>query len=430
MMPVPWRSGLITGLAVISAVLVAMVCGLVALFGAAAVIAAPSMFLGTGLVVFLVVNYAGAALVATHRAPPQRRRTVRRAIFASSSAVLVTTFSLTALVPPSTVAATAPRGQFLVDVSTGSQIAVVKLPARGEPQRPPIVVLHGGPGVPDLAGNARALAPLAARGDVYLYAQVGTDGSTRLSDPRGYGRDRDVADLDALRRRLGLDQVVLIGHSYGGALAAHYLAVHSDHVAALVLLSPAALDPSDRSGGLATERLTARQRLRLYAELLAPRGLLGYTLLQVNPAAAHAYLPDAEADSRNDAVVALSGPALHCPGEPPGPRAGGTGFYAMQYPQSASAAPPSDPRPALTGLPTPTLIIKGSCDYLSWSSATDYRDRLPGARLLYLPDAGHNVQQDQPSIVLSAIAAFLDQGSLPVAPYEQGVPPPDYLGPI
>jgi len=40
------------------------------------------------------------------------------------------------------------------------------------------------------------------------------------------------------------------------------------------------------------------------------------------------------------------------------------------------------------GLATPALVVKGSCDYLPWSVATDYRDTLPAARMVYCPVLG------------------------------------------
>jgi len=42
----------------------------------------------------------------------------------------------------------------------------------------------------------------------------------------------------------------------------------------------------------------------------------------------------------------------------------------------------------LRGLATPALVVKGSCDYLPWSVATDYRDTLPAARMVYCPVLG------------------------------------------
>ncbi|MEU7696127.1 alpha/beta fold hydrolase [Microbispora hainanensis] len=118
-------------------------------------------------------------------------------------------------------AATPVPGASHVRVSTGSTLTVIKLPARGAASRPPVIVVHGGPGVPELRDNATAFAFLTGQGfDVYLYAQIGTDGSTRLNDPRGYTRERAVADLEARRARLGPPKVILIGHSYGGEIAA------------------------------------------------------------------------------------------------------------------------------------------------------------------------------------------------------------------
>jgi pimeloyl-ACP methyl ester carboxylesterase len=423
------RSPVVTAAVVAIVGVAAAACGLAALLGAAALTALPVVFVGAGLVTFLALDGAGVLL-----AVRGRRRRVRWLVAGATSLPLAALFVVSALVPPG--ADVAPDGglpgERVVRVATGSSLAVVEIPARPRPGGPPVVVLHGGPGVPDLAANARVFAPLASEGfDVYLYAQAGTGDSIRLADPRGYGRDRDVADLEALRRRLGLDRMALICHSYGGGLAAAYAAQHPDRVAAMVLISPAPLDPADQSPTRATAGLSPAQRFGLYAAVLTPRALLGYGLLQIHPEAAHAYLPDRWADAINDEAVQRAQPALHCPGAVPGwvGPVRGTGFYAMQFPQSATAPPPTDPRPALTGLPIPTTIIKGSCDYLSWHSAIDYRRRLPAAHLLYLPGAGHNAQQDRPKIVRAAVLALLRGGPPPVRSYKGDGVPAGYRGP-
>jgi pimeloyl-ACP methyl ester carboxylesterase len=152
-------------------------------------------------------------------------------------------------------------------------------------------------------------------------------------------------------------------------------------------------------------------------------------LMQVNPSAAHHYLPDAEADAYNDRVYQLTEPALHCPSaERTRPPLHGTGFYRLQYPQSA-APRPADPRERLTGLRTPALILKGSCDYLSWQSALDYRNALPNARLVYLHRAGHNAYQDQPAAYLAVVRAFLAGRALPIPPWTGSNTPPGYQAP-
>jgi proline iminopeptidase len=294
------------------------------------------------------------------------------------------------------------------------------------------VFLHGGPGIADMAGDAAYFGQLTADGyDVWVYDQVGTGRSGRLADPRRYTIAREVADLEAIRGRIGADRMVLVGHSWGGQVAAAYLAAHPDHVAKVVFSSPGTLAPAleDGSSGGVRKRLDTAQQLRLYALLARPRVLLAYTLLQTNPVAAHAFAGDAELDARNDRVYNAGRAGAHCRGAGPGPALRGLGFYTFQFPQSAAARPWADPRPALARLATPALVVKGSCDYLSWSSGLAYRRALPGARLVYLRGAGHNAYQDQPAAFLAVVRAFLAGRPSP-APYRTGDGvPPDYEGP-
>ncbi|WP_317986001.1 hypothetical protein [Streptomyces sp. 5-10] len=49
--------------------------------------------------------------------------------------------------------------------------------------------------------------------------------------PTGYTVARQVADLEAARRRIGANRVVLLGSSWGATLAAEYMAAHQLTVA-------------------------------------------------------------------------------------------------------------------------------------------------------------------------------------------------------
>lgn len=383
----------------------------------------PAAFLSAGIFV-TAVSVTATMLLTLRRTPAPVRRRVSAAAALSVSTVLAAVW-LVPLTNPPQVPDSTPVQYW--QLSTGSRLAYLHIPASGPTRRPwPVVVLHGGPGIPDLRGDAAFWGQLAADGfDVYLYAQLGAGPSSRLTDPAGYSPGRDVADLEQIRHQLGANQLILIGHSYGGTLAAAYLAAHPDHVVRLILSSPGPLDPTDHSGDNATDRLTAGQRLKLYPLVLQPRALLGYLLLQVNPRAAHAYLPDAEADDRNDAVLTVAQQGLQCR-PAPRPRVSGSGFYRLQYPQSATAPPTPDLRPQLSGRTTRVLVFKGGCDYQSWASAEDYRHTLPHTTLTYLPNAGHNLYQDQPQPVIAVARAFLTGRPLPVPSYTATTPPPDY----
>lgn len=94
-----------------------------------------------------------------------------------------------------------------------------------------MVMLHGGPGLPDYLGDvAPAIAGLAP---VHRYDQRGTGGS------RWQGRHtfaRHVADLAELLDGWDAPQAVLIGHSYGADLAVRFCLAHPERVAAVLLM--------------------------------------------------------------------------------------------------------------------------------------------------------------------------------------------------
>lgn len=121
----------------------------------------------------------------------------------------------------------------------------------------PLVLLHGGPGMP-----AYYLEPLEALADerrVIVYDQAGCGRSDVPDDPAVWTLDGMVADLDLLVTGLGLERFHLLGHSWGGLLALAYSAAHPDTVASLVLASPLVdverwcADAADLVGGLPLE---------------------------------------------------------------------------------------------------------------------------------------------------------------------------------
>jgi proline iminopeptidase len=416
---------------VLLAVVVGALAGLAALLAMAAAAPTPPVFLGVGLVVFVVVTAGGVGL-ATRGLGRQRRRAVRAGVTAASALLVLAglVFALLPLhdpaIPPAPV-----LGQAFWELPTGSRIAYVKIPAAGSRRPDPIVFLHGGPGVADMAGDAAYFGQLARDGyDVWVYDQLGVGRSARLHDPSGYSVSRDAADLEAIRQRIGAQRLILIGYSYGATLAAAYLAQHPNHVERVVFSSPGPLRwPGAPVGGGLFARLDPSRRRQLYAAVLQPRVLLAWLLVQVNPKAAHALVGDQEMDRRFDLLSNLAAPGVFCDSRALRPPLGGLGAYADLVPQALRAPAGPDPRPALGRLRTPALIVKGSCDYLPWSSALAYRAALPGAQLVYLRAAGHKAYGDQPASYLAIVRAFLGGKQPPIAPYAGDAVPSDYQGP-
>lgn len=132
-----------------------------------------------------------------------------------------------------TSAAGPQSGQGFIDVPGGP----VWYEVRGDGAGLPLLVLHGGPG-----GTSCGYSQLKALGDqrpVVRYDQLGSGRSGRPDEPSLWHIDRFIEELHVLRTELGLEQMHLLGHSWGGALAAAYILERgTDGIASVVLSSP------------------------------------------------------------------------------------------------------------------------------------------------------------------------------------------------
>src|SRR3954471_10939712 len=118
-----------------------------------------------------------------------------------------------------------------VSADDGTRLA---LHVHGEGE--PLLCLPGGPMLDsayflDLGGLAehRAFARLDLRG---------TGESDVPADPASYRCDRQVADVEAVRRHLGVDRLALMCHSAGANLAYRYVERHPERVGRLLLVTP------------------------------------------------------------------------------------------------------------------------------------------------------------------------------------------------
>lgn len=122
-------------------------------------------------------------------------------------------------------APTSPSSERLLALPTRGMVEVeggrVWYEVRGTGLRTPLLVLHGGPGIPhDYLAN---LADLGDERPVVFYDQLGCGRSDRPDDVSLWTRERFCRELDQVRRALHLDDVILYGHSWGTILAVDYL---------------------------------------------------------------------------------------------------------------------------------------------------------------------------------------------------------------
>ncbi|GGR89260.1 hypothetical protein GCM10010269_30440 [Streptomyces humidus] len=361
-----------------------------------------------------LLGRAAFALFGLDRRPALRASAFLTAGLTAAVAVLA---AVTVLHPmPTTTAAPAPPGVRFWDLPTGSRIAYVHVPAAVKAGPTPVIFLHGGPGTPG-EGVPTGGRELAADGfDVYSYDQLGAGRSTRLRDVTGYTVARQVADLEAIRRTLGADRIILVGQSWGGSLAAQYLAAHGEHVAKAVFTSPGALWGRQYPGSSAGEpwnRLSPAQKARLDRLNSAPRIIAASLLLQINPGAAHALVGDREVDHWMHEVALQGKDSTSCEGAPPttahdNPQ----GFYSNQMTVRDFERLP-DPRPRLRTLRVPSLIMRGECDFIKPAVTAEYQHTLAGSEAVTVKGAGHSISGEQPGRYTAVLRAFLLDEPLP-----------------
>lgn len=228
----------------------------------------------------------------------------------------------------------------------------------------PYLLLHGGAGPASMLGLAAALA---ATGRAVLPTHPGFDGTPR---PEWL---RSVPGLAtaylALLERLDLRDVVVVGNSVGGWLAAEIGLRQSPRVARLVLLNAVGLPATAATGPITDPTQLAPAERASYAFHHPAR----YSLAPATPDAA--------------AAMAANQQAL--------------GVYAGQPYMHDPTLPAR-----LAALPVPTTVLWGESDRIVTPAyGRQFAEFIPGAHFVPVPGAGHFPQLEQPEVVLSYVQA-------------------------
>jgi proline iminopeptidase len=269
---------------------------------------------------------------------------------------------------------------------------------------PPLVIVHGGPGM-DHGSLAADLVPLSKTHRLIFYDQRGGGRSTLPDDPKLLAIEHSVADLEALRLHFGFDRMTLVAHSFGPAVAALYALEHPDRVERMVFLGP--IPPAKTTffedyGAALSARLTPGDLKRL-DELNA-----SFASSPDPVAVCREYwkiaTPPRVAKSISVSVVKSD----LCAGPAEAIRFGMT----KTNPATFGSLGDWDWRERLHALATPTLVIHGEEDAIPMALVRDWSLAMPDARLMRLAETGHFPHAERPGVVLPAIEQFLG-GSWP-----------------
>lgn len=261
--------------------------------------------------------------------------------------------------------------------------------------RTPLLVLHGGPGVPH--DYLEPLEALADERPVVFYDQLGCGNSDKPADPRLWTLERFVDELVEVRRALDLGKVHILGHSWGSMLAVEYLLTRKPAgVASAIFSGPC----------LSAFRFGADQREYL-ADL--PESMRG--VIQEAEAAG-----SFESQEYQEAVMAYY--RLHVCRLRPWPECLnrsleklGQEVYSSMWGASeftlTGTLKDYDRTEGLNEIKLPVLFSCGRHDESTPATTSFYRKMLPGSELVIFEDASHMHHLEKPKEYLKAVRAFL-----------------------
>jgi len=206
-------------------------------------------------------------------------------------------------------------------------------------------------------------------------------GMGRTESPPGeYSLDLHTEDLYQLVRHLGLSQFVLGGLSIGGMIGVHFALAHQELLKGLIIADSSAARPD-------TPQLVNPEP---YIEIAQSRGMAGLAdhvignkllapHLQDNPYAIKEYR---DRMARNNVVGYCSG------------------MRALSRMRDRTGE--------LGRIAVPTLIIVGNLDLPFIEPSKLMHERIPGAKLVVIPGAGHLANIERPAEFNEAVMTFLD----------------------
>jgi len=230
---------------------------------------------------------------------------------------------------------------------------------------PPLILTHGYSSTS--AMWREQIAPLSKHHRLILWDMRGHGQSDYPDDPNAYSEALTVMDIAALLDALGADRAIVGGLSLGGYMSLAFYRAHPERVRGLLII--------DTGPGFKKDEAREAWNKRAFdtAERLEREGL------DVLKSASRERSMVQHRDARGLALAAR-------------------GMLTQR-----------DAR-VIESLPTikvPTLIVVGADD-TPFLAASDYMAaKIPGARKVVIPNAGHAVNIDQPKAFIDAVEPFL-----------------------
>lgn len=268
----------------------------------------------------------------------------------------------------------------------------------GDEAATPLLTLHGGPG-----GAHYCLEPLAGLAEtgrsVIFYDQLGCGRSDRPDDPSLWTVDYFLHEIDEVREQLDLEQVHVLGLSWGGMLALEYAVRQPAGLRSIIVASAAASIPKWVD---ACNQLRSQLPDQVQATLAKHENAETTDTDEYRTAAREFYdrhvcrrqpWPDYVLESVHE--METSPVYLHMNGPSEFHVTGTLKDWSIEA--------------SLSHISVPVLITSGRYDECVPELVDEMKDRIPGARSVMFEHSAHFAHAEEPERYLDVIRDFLDE---------------------
>lgn len=275
----------------------------------------------------------------------------------------------------------------------------------------PIFLLPGGPGTSSAAMSSTHRL-LRGYGKLVLIDLRGRGQSgASVQDPADYSLERDVADVELVRRDIGAERIIVYGHSYGSMLAMAYAIGHGERVRALIV-----------SAGVHGAKVWQERNIDPFLEFVKFHHPDSWERVQQWRQRGMKSCDGPLADTLNGLAAGYydfdpsSAPRLdrELPSVPSGPSWSQEVYCAMvgddpDWSVTGTIAG-VELLPKLPRVTCPTLVMGGRFDRITPPiNQSEIARALPDARLHIFERSGHSPHIDQPLEFLDVVMSFLDE---------------------
>ena len=268
-----------------------------------------------------------------------------------------------------------------------------------------LFLLNGGPGLPCNYLRDPLLGMVSDGLRVVTYDQLGCGASDKPKDKSLWTIKRYVEEVEAVRQALGLGQLHLLGHSWGGWLAIEYALTYLDSIKSLVLSNtcgdmPHLIGELERHrGALGPETVAMMQRHEAEGTFEHEEYKAAITLLNYRHVLRLADWPESVHASLDDWNMDVYG-TMQGPNE-------------FLYTGNLKTWNRIDDMARVT---VPSLVLVGQHDELTPACALRMHNALPNSEIKVFPNSSHMPFYEEPEAYFATLSGFLAKhGVAPVA---------------